>query len=243
MIYSQEQLKNRFFCTFSLFFISIFIWKMYSIVDITDSIDYFAYAFFNSMLDFSSLWAKFVGIINHKSESWINLVCMLLINALIIFQAKKSARKVRAWQTLYFWFFFQFVILLTHLVFQDLLEIRRLSPSIVNNDNHTSINALLATSNIKETSASSFPAGHTLVAIYWCLFSMRLNPSYLTKRLILIVTVTLCCNRLFTGAHWLTDVLFTVNLGFFFHYLSCHPTFYRISDLTIKSAVAFHPKT
>ncbi|MBT4963913.1 MAG: phosphatase PAP2 family protein [Francisellaceae bacterium] len=239
MIYSPTQLKTRFRTTLVLFTLAIAIWKTPFLTNLVYQIDSLIYFVCNKLIGSSMIWTKFVGFLNHKHENWLNLVFMLTINFLMIASSKPYARKKIFWQIIYFWFFFQFVIYLTHFVFQDTLAIRRVSPSNIFIDTHNSISTILMSDSIKEASVTSFPAGHTLVAIYWCLFSLSLKPGVILQRCIFLVTGLLCINRLLTGAHWGTDVIFTINLGFFFHYVSCHPFFYGFSDLTTPNNVAF----
>ena len=85
----------------------------------------------NHTLTLSIYWQQFCGWLNHPDETWLNLIVMLGINFLAIAYLEKPKRKQALFFVLYCWIFFQFGLLLSHLIFGDLLAIERASPSLV----------------------------------------------------------------------------------------------------------------
>ncbi len=172
----------------------------------------------NSLLNSSSLQV-FWGYLNHHHESWLNVCVMIAINITSIFMVAKYERKRNFSAILYFWLFFQIVLFITHFIFSDLLNIRRLSPSMLYSP-LAILSELLNNSNIKVFSTNCFPAGHALVAIYWANFSLRYTFNKLLKGLIILATALIILPRLYSGAHWLTDIVFTIFYALFWFYIA-----------------------
>lgn len=133
---------------------------------------------------------------------------MLGINILGIFSVPKPKRLHATAIMLYSWIFFQFVLLFTHKVFADWMEVQRDSPSIIY-EPWIILSQALDIPNIKVYSHSSFPAGHVLVLFFWaqfvCLYSKRW-----VKILAIYTVIIFTLPRLYSGAHWASDVIFTI---------------------------------
>lgn len=158
------------------------------------------------------IWQSVWAILNHSYESTINVFVMVGINFYLISQAPKLSRKKYWYFCLYYWACFQLVLLAEHFIFRDLLQISRLSPSIALDYNKIVLSDIF-NFKIKESSGVCFPAGHALVAGYWAAFSLKMSRNYTANAAIIIIAFVLCISRLFTGAHWASDVIFSVTLG------------------------------
>lgn len=184
-------------------------------------IDAECFLFLNKNLLNNKFSQYFVGMLSHKNESWINVVVMVAINILSILMLNKASKndssKVHA-IVLYCWLSFQIVLLINILIFQKILHIHRDSPSIVI-AGAIKLSEVLHNSNIKDYSNNSFPAGHALVLIYWALFV-----NFYATRFFKIISVFLCIvlilPRMITGAHWMSDTIFSLVLGWMYFNLS-----------------------
>jgi membrane-associated phospholipid phosphatase len=161
----------------------------------------------------SKYWAYFWGYLNHPVENWLNLVCMLAINILIITLEPDKANKIKTGlKVIYFWIFFQLGLLILHWIFKDLLHINRLSPSAVM-EPLVKLSEVLHNPDIKDSSRNSFPAGHTFVAVYWLGFTLLSTKNKIISIVTIIIASLLILPRLFSGAHWFTDILVTTILS------------------------------
>jgi len=108
--------------------------------------------------------------------------------------------------------------LVNTVIFQKILQINRDSPSVVV-DGAIKLSSVLNNSNLKDYSNNSFPAGHALVLIYWALFINLYAPRKITM-LAVLVSILLIMPRMITGAHWLSDTIFSLFLGWMYFNLS-----------------------
>lgn len=222
-MHENSIIKNKIRVSLLLFTLFLILWKIPSAYQFVHQADVATYNFFSGLISSGTYWwIKLSHILNHKIESWLNVVIMLTINFLAILHYEKHKKRGAFIQIIYYWLFFQFVLLAVHFIFQDTLQIHRESPSIQLYSQESSISNFILTDDIKEFSTSSFPAGHTLIAIYWMLFSLSITKVKYLRFLIITTAIVLCSNRLLTGAHWLSDVIFTINLGAFFYYLGLY---------------------
>jgi len=175
---------------------------------ILEIIDCTVFAILNQSLTLSDPWMMFWGYLNHPEENWINIVVMVTLNVTAIMLLAKSNRKRALGIFLYCWLSFQLILLLTHFIFSDILHITRHSPSMIITP-FLKLSEAMQNPEVKDYSYSSFPAGHTLVAIYWALFAGLYAPNKI-KTMIYVVAVLLCLPRVFSGAHWISDIIFTI---------------------------------
>jgi len=198
-----------------------------------DLIDTKCFLFLNKNFLNSQFSQNFWGILSHKNESWINVVIMLCTNVLSIFMIDNKAlsrdtnflninfnnsRAKASAIILYCWISFQIVLLTDIIIFQKILHINRDSPSIVI-ENAVRLSKILNNPHIKDYSNNSFPAGHTLVLIYWALF-INLYAPKLIKIMAVLLCVFLILPRMITGAHWLSDTVFSFLLAWMYFNLS-----------------------
>lgn len=157
-------------------------------------------------------WQSFWGLLNHRRETSINLILAALFNIWAIIDTKDpKLRSVRIKQIIYFWIFFQIGFTLQDILFNKLLHIERASPSLCVQP-VIKLSEILQNTNIKDTSTHSFPGGHAFSLIYWASFTL-LSSSKRIGILSIIFAITLCIPRLISGAHWASDVVFSVLLA------------------------------
>jgi membrane-associated phospholipid phosphatase len=103
--------------------------------------------------------------------------------------------------------------MLINLIFFDILHIKRSSPSLVL-EPFLRLSEYFGDHDIKDNATKSFPGGHGFVMPYFAIFSMKFFP----KRIFLvtwIVAIFFCLPRLMSGAHWITDIIFSTMLAYF----------------------------
>lgn len=162
----------------------------------------------NSSLLHSHAWQLLWGYLNHPNESWLNVIFMLAINIIGIYSLPSIRRRAATAGVIYFWVFFQFILLFTNKFFSGWLDIHRASPSLVISP-WVLLTESLNMANLKVSSTNSFPAGHALVLIFWAQFSLLYSKGWVHK-LIWLTVLVLILPRMFSGAHWLSDIVFTV---------------------------------
>jgi len=162
----------------------------------------------NSSLLYSRAWQLLWGYLNHPNESWLNVIFLIAVNIVGIYSLPNFRRRKALAGVIYFWVFFQFVLLFTNKFFAGWLDIHRASPSLVISP-WVLLTDSLNIASLKVSSTNSFPAGHALVLIFWAKFTMLYSKPWVHKLAWLTVLV-LILPRMFSGAHWLSDVVFTV---------------------------------
>jgi len=170
----------------------------------------------NNTLHWHKGWLRFWGYLNHPAETWLNLVIMISINIFICITLKGKQKKLAFLNLFYYWFMFQLILPMNHVLFSDLLNIHRISPSLTLTP-PIWLSEAMGIPGIKDASESTFPAGHTLVATYWLLFSLKTAPRAVYP-ILGITALLLCFNRLFSGAHWASDIIFTCVLALVWYY-------------------------
>lgn len=161
-------------------------------------------------------WQQFWGVLNHPNENWLNLVVMVGINFYGVYKLPKNNKLKGIGLVLYFWAVFQLGLFLSHAFFgHSFLDINRESPSYLITP-FVYLNEALNNPNIKIMSASSFPAGHAFVLIYWMLFTRTYVSGFL-KFLTYFVAILLLFPRMISGAHWMSDIVFTTFLAYFWY--------------------------
>ncbi len=150
----------------------------------------------------------FWGMLNHRREVLLNLLAAAGISFWAIMATKDPIlRKEQIKQVLYFWVCFEIGFQLQDVIFNRFLEIQRLSPSLVLQP-VVKLSSLLENSNIKDFSRNSFPSGHAFAMIYWGSFTFISAPKHIA-RLGLLFAIFFCLPRLYSGAHWFSDEVFS----------------------------------
>ncbi len=112
---------------------------------------------------------------------------------------------------IYFWICFELVFCLQEYFFHGFLKLARYSPSLVLAPS-LRLSEVLHNPSIKDASQNCFPGGHAFALLYWALFSLYLSPRYIGI-LGMIFGLFLCLPRLFSGAHWMSDTVFSALLA------------------------------
>lgn len=162
----------------------------------------------NSSLLHSRAWQLLWGYLNHPNESWLNVIFMLAINIIGIYSLPHIRRRAATAGVIYFWLFFQLILLFTNKFFSVWLDIHRASPSLVITP-WVLLTDSLNIAGLKVSSSNSFPAGHALVLIFWVKFTTLYSKPWVHK-IAWLTVLMLILPRMFSGAHWLSDVIFTV---------------------------------
>ncbi len=205
----EHILQRRWLWTTHLVcFTALLLWFAPLTHPICQRLDAFTFYLLNGSLVDHPLWQQFWGILNHRREVSLNLVMAALFNLWAILATRdKALRKTRIKQILYFWICFQIGFTLQYHFFNTFLEVARDSPSLTLHP-VTKLSVILQNTNIKDASYHSFPSGHAFSMVYWAAFT-----TFCAPRRIAWVGVTLafilCLARLFSGAHWLSDTLFS----------------------------------
>lgn len=219
----------------------LLVWFMPALHASWQKLDFSVYALLNQSLQYSRAWQLFWGYLNHPHETWINVVVMVAINILGIFSIPKEKRP-RAFATvIYCWIFFQIVLLFTQKVLINGLYLHRHSPSMVHNP-WVVLSQTLDINNIKVFSNSCFPAGHVLVLVFWAKFiALYANPQI--KRLALCTVFLFTLPRLFSGAHWLSDILFTILYALLWFKIATGTPLYNSMLNFMQKLFAFRTRT
>ena len=171
-------------------------------------LDIWIFEAFNGSLTYG-WWQKFWGILNHRREVTVNLIFAALLNVWAIGSTKnKSLRVIRIKQLLYFWICFEIGFTLQDVIFNKWLCVQRDSPSLVLQP-VIKLSEILQNINIKDSSTHSFPGGHAFALAYWASFSWLISPKKIAFISVLFAGL-LCFPRLMSGAHWASDVLFSI---------------------------------
>jgi len=171
-------------------------------------LDEHTFKILNHSLAWGYPWQVFWGMLNHPLENKIGLAFAVSIHLIFWLRSPADQKLELGLKLLFFWGCFELVYAVKNTIFEVWFGIKRASPSLVFPDETLKLSELLQNSKIKDSSRSSFPGGHALFIIYWGLLSWKLIPS--PQRVwILGLSFFLCIPRLVSGAHWLSDVLFT----------------------------------
>ncbi len=220
---------------FLLVVASLLVYFMPALHQFWQQLDYTTYELLNRSLELSKAWQFFWGYLNHPNENWLNIVAMGTINIMAILALDKNRRPRAIAQVMYFWLFFQIVLLFTQKALIGGLHIQRSSPSVIHYP-WVILSETLNISNIKVYSHCSFPAGHALVLIYWAKFTwLYCNAKY--SRLVSFVLILLLLPRLFSGAHWLSDIVFTYFYGLLWFNIATGTPLYQSAISFIENKI------
>jgi membrane-associated phospholipid phosphatase len=215
--------------------LAVFIWFLPLTHNLCVQIDTKAFHALNGSLQFSHLWQLLWGYLNHPNENWLNVVLMAGINIIGVFSLPPSRRPAALAGILYFWLFFQLALTTTHVIFSDWLSVGRESPSLVLTPSVVLSDALNMP-HLKVYSENSFPAGHTLVLFFWASFSVLYCKPWVRK-IIYAMVIMFTLPRLFSGAHWLSDVVFTIFYALFWFELAIATPLFRIAIRNIEKLI------
>jgi len=171
-----------------------------------ESLDIAFFRLINETLRDSTFLQNFWALANHKKADWLEDICIFAFFYSWIRSRPKSERPLRAAEFIFCILYSAMVILLVnHLVFRQLVEVFRASPSIALEDT-IRLSKKLRWLSIKDSSPKCFPADHGTTAI---LFAALHGFFTNRKRAVLgwLYAAFLCMPRMITGAHWLSDII------------------------------------
>lgn len=206
---------------------SLLIWCLPATHDFCVFLDVQTFRILNSSLQYSKIWQLLWAYLNHPNEKWLNVIFMSGLNILGIFSLPKSKQSQAVTGVIYFWLVFQFVLLITHECFASWLMIKRTSPSLVLTPT-VNLAEVLNLPMIKISSRNCFPAGHALVLIFWSKFSILYSKKWMHK-IIYATVIILLLPRLFSGAHWLSDIVFTTYYALLWFALAAYTPLFRLT--------------
>ena len=129
-------------------------------------LDQKTFTILNFSLLYSHNWQLFWGYLVHPNESWLNVFLMIGINILGIFSLPSFKRPKAMAGVVYFWIFFQVVLVFTHKIFSTWMSVQRASPSLTMTP-WVILSESLNLDGLKVSSTNCFPSGHVLVLIFW----------------------------------------------------------------------------
>lgn len=204
----------------------LLLWQFPFIQSTTYALDIKVFETLNGLLSRSELLQTIFGILNHKKETKLNLVFMALVNLYCVFTQPKSQRLPVLFHILFFWAFFELGFMYQDWYFIEHLGIRRESPTLVLAPVFL-LSEALGNPLIKDTSDCCFPSGHASAILFWYGFSVLYMPRHI-KRLMTPIVILFLFPRVFSGAHWFSDILFSCGLaaswlgvGFLVHAVIC----------------------
>ncbi len=158
---------------------------------------------FNGSLSNSPIWAKFWGYLNIHEANYAAGAIMVLILAWYFFQNKKHMMHERLSAVVAVALFVGLGVIVAKTGFRDF---ERYSPSLTLTP-FMNLNMLIEGIDAKIQSHHSFPGDHGVTTLIYSSLVILLLKS---RSLILLATLFALANnlpRLFSGAHWLSDVV------------------------------------
>ncbi len=207
-------------------FICILLWISPLTHTVCKQMDSYIFTLLNSSLIGSTYLQSLFGLFNHRLETKLNLVFAVIINILAILAThNKNLRKIRLLQYLYFWACFQIGFMFQDWILHTVLHLERLSPSLMI-EPAFQLSEVLNDPNIKDRSLHSFPSGHAFSMIFWGTFTFLSSPRYIGVTS-LMIGIFLSTARLFSGAHWFSDVAFSSILALCWLTWTLHTPIYQ----------------
>jgi len=175
-----------------------------------EALDIAFFKWINGSLHDRPRWQLFWALANHKLADWVEDLCVLCFFVAYVRQATKGLRLQRVSQ-LIFWVIYIGAIIyyVNRLILTKHWNIPRLSPTLVV-DGCVRLSQEIPWLSIKDGSSKSFPGDHGTTALLFAASFTYLagwRPKWHLSFLASLYAAFLCLPRLFTGAHWLSDVL------------------------------------
>ncbi|MFI5334459.1 MAG: phosphatase PAP2 family protein [Chlamydiales bacterium] len=197
----------------------------------------------NGSLKEGKYWQIFWACANHRMADWVEDVCILGFYLLLLRKTAKHLRPKKGAEILFTIFLIAFTVLfINRKLFSSYLKIPRISPTRAV-EGSIRLSELVPWLHVKDGSARSFPGDHGTTAILFAASYMILAGWRLGVFAILYGAF-LCLPRLFTGAHWLSDVI--VGSGciaiFVLSWAFCSPFAHHVSNKLLKILRLFSTK-
>jgi membrane-associated phospholipid phosphatase len=166
----------------------------------------------NSLSD--NPWGYFWMLMNHGKEKALNVLMLLGVHLYAIYTLPKNQRAQAGIWVLCFWLTMQMVFTINQSLISVLTTTKRHSPSLVMEGSNL-LSVIFDNHAIKDASKNSFPGGHSFAAFYWLLFTLNFVRTTNLKVLSVFIALLLLVARLFSGAHWMSDVVFSIISAYF----------------------------
>jgi Kdo2-lipid A phosphotransferase len=172
-----------------------------------NAIDEKCYYWFNNSLIDSPSWRYFWSILNSRVGDWISEMIPLILLGVAIFELKGKERVKKSYESLFLLLVVTITLIFINKLFLiKILHIERLSPSLVLTPG-ISLSEAFPYLNNKDASWQSFPGDHA-TRIFLCSFLMFSICRPLLSWIGFLTGCIFILPRLFSGAHWLSDIIF-----------------------------------
>jgi membrane-associated phospholipid phosphatase len=177
------------------------------------SIDEALFRLMNNSISDNS-WSYLWMLMNHKKEKILNVFMLLGMHLYIIYTLPKNKRAQAGVLVLCFWLTTQLVFTINQSLISILTTSKRSSPSLVMEGSNL-LSVIFDNHKVKDASMNSFPGGHSFTAFYWLLFTINFARGITLKSITAFIAFILTVARLFGGAHWVSDVIFSIISAYF----------------------------
>ena len=175
--------------------------------DVWNTLDRKCFYVLNSSLVDSPNWRFFWSVLNSRLGDWLSELIPITLLLLSIFELKGRARKKQAYELLFLVIITTFTLVcINKLLITKIFHIYRESPTLVLGQGESLAKAFPFLNN-KDASVQSFPGDHAtrIFLVSFLMFSQCRKEIAWTGFLSGLIFVL---PRLFSGAHWLTDIIF-----------------------------------
>lgn len=206
-------IKNKplFFLSFILLCFSFAAMFFTPLNDIVLNIDRQISLWINPTLAEKNLWTMFWGAMNKTVERYISISIMLIIAITFICHSKD--KRLAASLVTSMILYLELATIIKFFIIKT-FEVNRLSPSNVI-ENYNLLSKLLNDRTIKDGSGSSFPGDHALVLFFIAFYSGYFYPKFL-KVATWFFALFFVVPRVVSGAHWVSDIIGTMAISFFY---------------------------
>ncbi len=213
--YRKWNLKGILIChLLILFLVGSYLWP--ATRPIWDIIDKAFFQLTNASLNGPKWWQTFWAMANHRYADWLEDICIIAVFATYIQSAHKHF-KLRKIAEFVFCIFFAALIIyfVNELFFRSYLRIPRPSPTLVF-EGSVKLSDHINWLKIKDTASRTFPGDHATTALLFGSCALFFIKGRMAK-IAAVYAAFLCLPRLFTGAHWLSDIIMgSISIVLFF---------------------------
>lgn len=226
---------------FMVLLIASFIWA--PTASLWNLLDVAFFQLINGSLKEGEYWQIFWACANHRMADWVEDVCILGFYLLLLRKTARHLRPKKRAEILFTILLIACTILfINRKLFSSYLKIPRISPTRAV-EGSIQLSELVPWLHVKDGSSRSFPGDHGTTAILFAA-SYTVLAGWRLGILAIIYGAFLCLPRLFTGAHWLSDVI--VGSGsiaiFVLSWAFCSPFAHHASSKLLRAWQRLFPK-
>lgn len=188
---------------FLLGFLLFFSWYSFSLTrELWDCVDLWTYRLCNGSLEGRPIWQLWWAFANTR---YFDLGVLSIQLVYFMWVGPKASLRQRFAQFLFLYLFAHTAQTLAHASLERVLHVLRHSPTAALGDGVRLVH-LIPWAHVKDASWQSFPGDHTVIVMLWALFcGFFKGANY--RRPALLFAALVCSPRLFSGAHWLSDLV------------------------------------